>query len=572
MKILVSYFPHITSKRTYRRRLEKILHDIIIGEWKSEIRKLRELLSEGKIEEYKKLKQKLPAVAFSAICQGGHSIKHLIKYNQILIIDIDDISKKEVLMLNKTLSKDKFTFAIWISPSDRGLKMLVKTNASLETHKLVFNQYAKYLQDKFKIQVDKSGSDPVRLCYVSYDPNLILNLNAEVFELRQEKVIEKTSQIKEIDTRVDKYKASIIVEDIIRFLEKEHLSITNTHNEWYRVAYSLAYTFDYDLGKKYFLAFCRLDGSNHSEESSLKEWEYCFQYKDRDNDKITFGTLIHYAVEQGYKYPKIYTFWNIVKKKERESIIINDLTFIKFLEQNGIYRFLIDKTYIIIKVTDQIIDEVALFNVKDLVKGYIEKLPYEISEFLNKYHLLNKIIVSNSNYFNRSKLEFLSNFINNLVRDSASVSYVFFKNCFVKITSSTVEQYPYKKLKGVIWKITNGISILINSDIRSFSNVPNLLSAIRRTARSMLLITCMVFPILFFPSSPTSSTPAVSIIITGPMPKISTDFLTGSVVVPARSDTMATSCPVIILIKELFPLFLLPKIPICGLRSFPFFI
>ena len=45
---------------------------------------------------------------------------------------------------------------------------------------------------------------------------------------------------------------------------------------------------------------------------------------------------------------------------------------------------------------------------------------------------------------------------------------------------------------------------------------------------------------------------------------------TGSVVVPAISETMATSCSVSELISELLPVFRLPKIPICGFASLPF--
>jgi hypothetical protein len=66
--------------------------------------------------------------------------------------------------------------------------------------------------------------------------------------------------------------------------------------------------------------------------------------------------------------------------------------------------------------------------------------------------------------------------------------------------------------------------------------------------------------------------PAVSMSTTGANPVISKDFFTGSVVVPAVSDTMAISCPAKQLINELLPLFLRPKMPICGFVSRPFFI
>ena len=52
--------------------------------------------------------------------------------------------------------------------------------------------------------------------------------------------------------------------------------------------------------------------------------------------------------------------------------------------------------------------------------------------------------------------------------------------------------------------------------------------------------------------------PAVSTRTTGPIPKISMDFFTGSVVVPAWAETMAMDCPVSLLIMVLLPLFVLP--------------
>ena len=50
----------------------------------------------------------------------------------------------------------------------------------------------------------------------------------------------------------------------------------------------------------------------------------------------------------------------------------------------------------------------------------------------------------------------------------------------------------------------------------------------------------------------------VDVYMAGPIPKISIDFLTGSVVVPAISETMATSIPVSALINELLPTLRLP--------------
>ena len=89
-------------------------------------------------------------------------------------------------------------------------------------------------------------------------------------------------------------------------------------------------------------------------------------------------------------------------------------------------------------------------------------------------------------------------------------------------------------------------------------------------AKSMIFRTSKDFCTRFAPISPSSSMPAVSMTMHGPMPKISMDLRTGSVVVPAVLSTIATSCPVMALMRELLPLFLRPKMPMCGLLSLPF--
>ena len=91
--------------------------------------------------------------------------------------------------------------------------------------------------------------------------------------------------------------------------------------------------------------------------------------------------------------------------------------------------------------------------------------------------------------------------------------------------------------------------------------------SITRTARSVFLKTPLAFSILSCPSSPTSSRPGVSITTTGPAGSSSIDLYTGSVVVPATSDTMAKFCPVTALSKLLLPAFLHPKNAMCFLSE-----
>jgi len=83
---------------------------------------------------------------------------------------------------------------------------------------------------------------------------------------------------------------------VIRYLEKRSISITASHDEWMRVAFGIANSFTYDVGQRYFLRLCRLDGVAHNEEGSIRMLEACY-YGNRGG--ITLGTILHYARERG---------------------------------------------------------------------------------------------------------------------------------------------------------------------------------------------------------------------------------------------------------------------------------
>ena len=104
---------------------------------------------------------------------------------------------------------------------------------------------------------------------------------------------------------------------------------------------------------------------------------------------------------------------------------------------------------------------------------------------------------------------------------------------------------------------------MIRSRIRRSSRVMPAVPSTTRTAISVLLSTWYAFWTLSDPSAPSSSSPGVSIMTTGPRGSSSMAFSTGTVVVPLTSDTMARLCPVRALMMLDFPALRLPKMPMC---------
>ena len=118
-------------------------------------------------------------------------------------------------------------------------------------------------------------------------------------------------------------------------------------------------------------------------------------------------------------------------------------------------------------------------------------------------------------------------------------------------------------LSDLLYAIIYGIFFSLNRPISSLSI--SLIPYSEFTTRTAISVDASVFlaaSTRISPSLPSSSKPGVSIIRTGPIGKSSIAFLTGSVVVPATSDTTDSFCPVTALTRLDFPAFLIPKNPI----------
>ncbi|HEY4785688.1 MAG TPA: VapE domain-containing protein, partial [Bacteroidales bacterium] len=72
------------------------------------------------------------------------------------------------------------------SPSGKGLKILVKVNSGKETHKTAFLQLQSYFEKLLNVEIDKSGKDVTRLCFVSFDPDIYISTNADTFKSSEE--------------------------------------------------------------------------------------------------------------------------------------------------------------------------------------------------------------------------------------------------------------------------------------------------------------------------------------------------------------------------------------------------
>lgn len=135
----------------------------------------------NKPEKYKGLKtERLIATTFSGTF-SYRSTKHLDKHSGLVTIDIDGLPKSEIQVLLAEISQLPSVALAFISPSGQGIKAIFRVDpipTDANDHKDAYFAVVATLNalvEFYKFDIDQSGSDASRLCYLAYDPHAIVN-------------------------------------------------------------------------------------------------------------------------------------------------------------------------------------------------------------------------------------------------------------------------------------------------------------------------------------------------------------------------------------------------------------
>jgi len=159
-------------------------------------------------ENFKELKKSLPIACFGGVF-NHRSKEGLIKASQLMVLDFDDV--KGIVEKKKGISKCKFVLSVFVSPSGKGLKALIKI--PLVKNDKEYKEYYSGARTMFD-GLDDSGKDISRACFFAYDPYIYINYDCETFT----KKIEETSSIPKMtkETKYNDYSLASRVLNIIR--------------------------------------------------------------------------------------------------------------------------------------------------------------------------------------------------------------------------------------------------------------------------------------------------------------------------------------------------------------------
>jgi ribosomal protein S25 len=135
-------------------------------------------------------------------------------------------------------------------------------------------------------------------------------------------------------------------------------------------------------------------------------------------------------------------FW---LKSEKGNISLVHYLFKEFLQHNGFYKFAPHGSmkYMLVKVTNNLIEKASEEEVKDFVLGYLEEL-----DDLSIYNYF----ADKTRYFKEDFLSLLDTVDVHFVEDTKEFSFIYFRNCALKVCIDEVIMVDYVDLDGYVWK------------------------------------------------------------------------------------------------------------------------
>ena len=278
--------------------------DAVIKRIKSGARGLHEktrmcrVLAETDPEAYRDYKTQLPAVAWS-----GHfrerKASELIAHSGLVVLDFDDI---DVAGLMADLSLDPHVFFAFVSPSGAGAKVVVPVSpvpTDAAEHKAAFEDVKEHFEEYGEIDV--SGRDVSRLCFLAHDPRLIYHHDAVPVSWDPSDVPE-TQQASDGEGWAGGSRAMPAVEGKITLdVAKEVLAYVPkdiSYEDWRNVGMGIKAA---GLPVSVWSDWCEGKRLNSSgvwiTEDPLSHWG---RY---NSSGITWGTVVHLAKQNGYEPP-----------------------------------------------------------------------------------------------------------------------------------------------------------------------------------------------------------------------------------------------------------------------------
>ena len=449
----------------FHRPIEAILDRIKDGASKELVKRIR---LEQKKQERNELKKQLPAICFSGVFTKRNDAS-IQEHSGFICLDFDGYEKnKELLQDKENLTRSPYVYSVFISPSGKGLKVLVKIPQDVDNHINYFNSLEKHFNNS---HFDPAVKNVSRVCYESYDPLIYINENSSLWDKIDEKEYQEKHQYRDAPT-IPITDENKIVDILVKWWTKKYPMVEGqrNHNCYILAAafndfgvnkslagYVLnnyetsdftaseiqrtidsAYANTQNFGTKYYEDEDRVNALKVKLKRGASKKELRHQLEESHLDGDTIEAVLTRIDEEAQETQ----FWT---KTDKGVIKIVHILFKQFLEDNGFYKYCPEggKNYVFVKVTNNLIDHTDEKEIKDFILNHLIDL-----DDITVYNYF----ADNTRFFKEEFLTLLSTIDIYFIEDGKDTSYLYYRNCAVKITKGEITTIDYIDLGGYVWK------------------------------------------------------------------------------------------------------------------------
>jgi len=423
-------------------------------------------------DDQNELKKGLAAICFSGKF-SKRSDNSIIEHSGLICLDFDNFKTvKDMKDAKNAFKKDSFTNAVFVSPSGNGLKVIVKIPKDIDDHKLYFNALRDYYNtDEF----DVTSKNLSRVCYESYDPDIYVNHDSDVW----------TDKIVDSSVTVDLNKTSntITIDDdnekisrLMKWFDRGYSMAKGQRNNNLFVLASAFNQYGVDKTLASFVCVSKYQTKGFGKDEIQRTIDSAYSNRSEFNSKAFEDTdkmhklrrqvksgatnreiiealeedgitgkdvkkIISNVTEKAMEDVKV--FWS---KSDKGAVSIVHHLFKEFLEDNGFFKYYPQgsASFIFIRRVSNRVMNTSEQEIKDFVLKYIDDRVDDMSVW--------NFFADKTRFFKEDFLSMLNDIDISFVEDTEDYSYLFFKNVAVKVTKTSVEEIEYENLPGWVWE------------------------------------------------------------------------------------------------------------------------
>ena len=429
--------------------IEKIIKRIKQGASKELVESIRNGNKENK--------NKLPCILFSGVFNERNS-NSLKEHSGLMIMDFDKYPNEEAMFNHlEFLKQNKHFILLFISPSGNGIKGVIRVSNELnkETHPKVFKEF----QNQFEYDYfDIVNSNIDRVCFESYDPEIYVNFEAELFSpILKDEGFNISDRVPLIPiTDEDKIISKIMLWNWKKdFREGERNSfIFDLAGAFCEYGISQTTAEGYILNNVVIGDFSEKEATT-TIKSAYKKRNFDIKYFEDFNKIDSIKSDLKKGKKEVLKKHNIEEdVYNEIKEElehedfwflnEKNKIQIDLLKYKLFLERNGFKKYFPDgsqkPTWLFIQSNKVV--ETSIEKIKDFVLDYlIQRQQIDVWKYCAGYQ----------NLFSENLLAMIETVELMMLKDSKTTSYLAFKNGILEVNKNHIKLIDYIDVNGYVW-------------------------------------------------------------------------------------------------------------------------